>query len=132
MIQHHMMETASTPSGLPNSHSDLFAEHLECLPYVPTQNRTALEHNATERILGPGDLRWIRHSNVRHRVSALLHLSVSERRDEKMPEKQTLERAKQDLREGKSPSTTAGEFVHEEIERIRSGNTMVDGFGQAG
>jgi len=49
-----------------------------------------------------------------------------------MPEKQTLERAKQDLREGKSPSTTAGEFVHEEIERIRSGNTMVDGFGQAG
>ncbi|MGA2889663.1 MAG: DNA-binding protein [Terracidiphilus sp.] len=38
-----------------------------------------------------------------------------------MPEKQTLERAKQDLREGKSPSTTAGEFVHEEIEHVREG-----------
>ena len=38
-----------------------------------------------------------------------------------MPEKKTLERAKQDKREGKSPSTQAGEFVHEEIEHIREG-----------
>lgn len=36
-----------------------------------------------------------------------------------MPEKETLQRAKQDLREGKSPTTAAGEFVHEEIEHIR-------------
>jgi hypothetical protein len=38
-----------------------------------------------------------------------------------MPEKATLERAEEDLREGKSPSTTAGEFVHEEIEHVREG-----------
>jgi hypothetical protein len=38
-----------------------------------------------------------------------------------MPEKETLERARQDRQEGKSPSTQAGEFVHEEIEHIREG-----------
>lgn len=38
-----------------------------------------------------------------------------------MPEKETLERAEQDQREGKSPSTQAGEFVREEIEHIREG-----------
>ena len=38
-----------------------------------------------------------------------------------MPEKSTIEKAKEDLREGKSPSTAAGEFVHEEIEHVREG-----------
>jgi hypothetical protein len=38
-----------------------------------------------------------------------------------MPEKETLERAKQDAREGKAPSTQAGEFVREEIEHVREG-----------
>src|SRR5689334_11241156 len=38
-----------------------------------------------------------------------------------MPEKETLEKAQRDKREGKSPSTQAGEFVHEEIEHIREG-----------
>jgi Family of unknown function (DUF6496) len=38
-----------------------------------------------------------------------------------MPEKETLERAAEDKAEGKSPSTQAGEFVHEEIEHIREG-----------
>jgi hypothetical protein len=38
-----------------------------------------------------------------------------------MPEKETLERAAKDKAEGKSPSTQAGEFVHEEIEHIREG-----------
>ena len=38
-----------------------------------------------------------------------------------MPEKKTIERARKDAREGKSPSTQAGEFVHEEIEHIREG-----------
>jgi Family of unknown function (DUF6496) len=38
-----------------------------------------------------------------------------------MPEKETLKRAEEDKREGKSPSTQAGEFVHEEIEHIREG-----------
>ena len=38
-----------------------------------------------------------------------------------MPEKKTLERARKDRAEGKSPSTQAGEFVKEEIEHIREG-----------
>jgi hypothetical protein len=38
-----------------------------------------------------------------------------------MPEKKTLERAREDAREGKAPSTQAGEFVREEIEHIREG-----------
>jgi hypothetical protein len=38
-----------------------------------------------------------------------------------MPEKQTLARARQDDREGKAPSTQAGEFIREEIEHIREG-----------
>ena len=36
-----------------------------------------------------------------------------------MPDKETLERAEEDKREGKSPSTQAGEFVREEIEHVR-------------
>ena len=38
-----------------------------------------------------------------------------------MPEKRTLQRARKKAREGKSPSTVAGEFVREEIEDIRKG-----------
>jgi Family of unknown function (DUF6496) len=38
-----------------------------------------------------------------------------------MPEKATLERAKEDLRQGKSASTAAGEFVREEIDHVREG-----------
>jgi hypothetical protein len=38
-----------------------------------------------------------------------------------MPEKKTLERARKDLRAGKSPTTAAGEFVREEIDHIREG-----------
>jgi hypothetical protein len=38
-----------------------------------------------------------------------------------MPEKRTLERARRDRREGKSPTTQAGEFVREEIHHVREG-----------
>ena len=38
-----------------------------------------------------------------------------------MPEKETIERAKEDEREGKSPSTQAGEFVREEMHHVREG-----------
>jgi hypothetical protein len=38
-----------------------------------------------------------------------------------MPEKETLRRAEEDKREGKSPSTQAGEFVREEMHHIREG-----------
>jgi uncharacterized protein DUF6496 len=38
-----------------------------------------------------------------------------------MPTKRTIERARKDARQGKSPSTQAGEFVREEIEHVREG-----------
>ncbi|MEA2624772.1 MAG: hypothetical protein QOD06_817 [Candidatus Binatota bacterium] len=38
-----------------------------------------------------------------------------------MPEKETLRRAREDRRRGKSPSTQAGEFVREEIHHVREG-----------
>jgi hypothetical protein len=38
-----------------------------------------------------------------------------------MPQKETIERAQEDAREGKSPSTQAGEFVREEIHHVREG-----------
>jgi hypothetical protein len=38
-----------------------------------------------------------------------------------MPERETIDRAREDKREGKSPSTQAGEFVREEIEHVREG-----------
>ena len=39
----------------------------------------------------------------------------------KMPDKTTIDKALEDKREGKSASTQAGEFVHDEIEKIRKG-----------
>jgi hypothetical protein len=44
----------------------------------------------------------------------------SSQRETIMPDKKTLARAQRDKREGKSASTQAGEFVHEEIEHIRA------------
>ena len=38
-----------------------------------------------------------------------------------MPEKKTMAEARKAKRQGKSPSTQAGAFVHEEIEHIREG-----------
>lgn len=38
-----------------------------------------------------------------------------------MPKKEAIERAKQDAKEGKSPSTQAGEFIKAEIDEIREG-----------
>jgi Family of unknown function (DUF6496) len=38
-----------------------------------------------------------------------------------MPDKRTIERAREDAREGKAPSTQAGEFVREEMNHIREG-----------
>ena len=42
-------------------------------------------------------------------------------KDCSMPEEDAVERAREDEREGKSPSTQAGEFVREEMEHIRAG-----------
>lgn len=38
-----------------------------------------------------------------------------------MPEKSTMARARQDAREGKAPTTQAGEFVREEMDHVREG-----------
>lgn len=38
-----------------------------------------------------------------------------------MPEKRTVERARRKARQGKAPSTQAGEFVREEIHHMREG-----------
>jgi hypothetical protein len=38
-----------------------------------------------------------------------------------MPEKKTVERARRAKRQGKAPTTQAGEFVREEIEHVREG-----------
>ena len=38
-----------------------------------------------------------------------------------MPERETVDRAREDAREGKSASTQAGEFVREEMHHIREG-----------
>src|SRR5246127_4712907 len=38
-----------------------------------------------------------------------------------MPEKKTIERARKDAREGKSPISQAGEFIREEMDHIREG-----------
>ena len=40
-----------------------------------------------------------------------------------MPTKQTIKAAQRDKRQGKSPSTQAGEFVKAEMDRIRKGQT---------
>ena len=48
-----------------------------------------------------------------------------------MPEKRTIERARQDAREGKAPSTQAGEFVREEIDHVREGKHGVRNSKQA-
>jgi hypothetical protein len=38
-----------------------------------------------------------------------------------MPSKQTIAKARADKRAGKSPNTQAGEFIHEELDKIRHG-----------
>lgn len=48
-----------------------------------------------------------------------------------MPEKQTIERAREDARQGKAPSTQAGEFVREEFEHVKRGKHGVSSAKQA-
>lgn len=38
-----------------------------------------------------------------------------------MPQKQTLKRATQDKKDGKAPSTQAGEFVREQMDKLHEG-----------
>ena len=48
-----------------------------------------------------------------------------------MPDKSTIEKGKKDKQEGKSPGTQAGEFVHDEIEKVRKGKHGVRSVKQA-
>lgn len=48
-----------------------------------------------------------------------------------MPDKSTVEKAKKDKAEGKSPGTQAGEFVHDEIEKVKKGKHGVRSAKQA-
>src|SRR5215217_6968451 len=41
--------------------------------------------------------------------------------EEIMPERETLERARRDKREGKAPTTQAGEFIRAEVHHVREG-----------
>src|SRR5713101_4769400 len=45
----------------------------------------------------------------------------NERRSHTMPDRKAMERAAEDEREGKAPTTQAGEFVREEMHHIREG-----------
>jgi hypothetical protein len=60
----------------------------------------------------------------KRRLGRTLRNSLASNRSKEgatMPEKETVEAAKRDLEEGKSPSTAAGEFVREEIDHVREG-----------
>lgn len=48
-----------------------------------------------------------------------------------MPDKAAIQRARKDARQGKSPSTQAGEFVREEIRNVRKGKHGVRNTKQA-
>jgi len=48
-----------------------------------------------------------------------------------MPWKTTMDRARKDLKEGKRPTTAAGEFVKEELEHVRRGKHGARSPGQA-
>src|ERR1043166_8082685 len=60
--------------------------------------------------------RWARGHNRTH-----IQGDSCQRNTFAMPEEETIERAREDQRQGLSPSTQAGEFVREEMEHIREG-----------
>lgn len=76
--------------------------------------------------------RWSNYGAVRHKpddepyyvsLSGAVGTSHAPRdsEDRFMPEKETLERAREDVRQGKAPTTQAGEFVREEMHHVREG-----------
>jgi hypothetical protein len=48
-----------------------------------------------------------------------------------MPDRKTIERARKDKQEGKSPSVQAGEFVREEMHEVKEGKRAVKSRKQA-
>jgi hypothetical protein len=69
-----------------------------------------------ERCVYPGTR--ARGTNVRENNTSTRVLPIRRRF---MPRKQTIEKARADKRAGKSPTTQAGEFIHEEMRNIRKG-----------
>jgi hypothetical protein len=69
------------------------------------------------------DKRWFPFRAVMvRRANAVRRMGIQKGgEDAIMPEKETVDAAKRDLAEGKSPSTAAGEFVREEIDHVREG-----------
>jgi hypothetical protein len=59
-------------------------------------------------------------SRKNHNFRAIVRFEMMRRRHT-MPEKKTLKRARKAKREGKAPSTQAGEFIREEMHHIREG-----------
>lgn len=94
------MKTGSSPTGNTNSITSVCASRLPSPKSSPTAF-LGWQFQAARRYLG---------SSVTppHKGAA-------------MPEETAKQRAEEDRREGKSPSTQAGEFVREEIPHVREG-----------
>src|SRR5579872_3775248 len=76
----------------------------------------------SDTVLIPPHDRRITLGPVRLKPSPTRHINcIRNRKHNCMPDKKTIEAAKRDLKEGKSASTQAGEFVHHEIDNIRKG-----------
>jgi len=63
----------------------------------------------------------IQNSAAEHCGASTAEQSATRNSGGTMPEKETIRRAHKDAREGKAPSTQAGEFVREEIHHVREG-----------
>src|SRR2546430_4121981 len=86
------------------------------LPFAQQDCRCALHPSNLAR---PSRIRAA-DTDVR-RTGCHIQRRVLQRNPFVMPEEETIERAREDEREGKAPSTLAGEFVREEMEHIREG-----------
>src|SRR5215470_14552343 len=104
------------------------SSHSHCLERSPRplpRRRRCMAHRPGMQLLADDCLRGgMRRADRRHGVSGMsraLWQGRSVERRTVMPEKETLEAAEEDRREGKSPSTQAGEFDREEMHHIREG-----------
>jgi hypothetical protein len=89
----------------------------------PGQEKEPTRKNAGGRYAGPvANLScWISLIGFlasERRFGELLEIAAEGSR---MPERKTLERAAKDARQGKAPTTQAGEFIREEIKHVREG-----------
>ncbi len=85
-----------------------------------TRHRTATPRAETARSGSDDERRFHRRTRASRRVAPSLQSAPAERKDT-MPRQSTMNRATKKKREGKAPSTQAGEFVREEIEHVREG-----------